>query len=395
MLSEIVCIIPARGGSKAIPRKNLLDFCGKPLLAWSILQAVNARRVADVYVTSDDAEILAAAAAHGAKGIVRPPELATDEASSEAALLHALDVIEKERGRAVELVVFLQATSPLRESSDIDAAVGQLEREGLDALFSGCELEDYCLWQKTAQGLTGLGYDPFARRRRQEREPLILENGSIYLFTPGVLRGGNRLGGRFSCFLMPFWKSYEIDGPEDVAVCEFFFRKNGLAGEGPRLLPKDLDLVVYDFDGVMTDNAVLVGQSGEEAVRVTRADGLGVSMIRKMGIPQIILSTETNPVVSARAGKLGLEAITGVGDKRAVLREHLRQRGIACDRTLFVGNDLNDLDAMRMVGYPIAPADAHPLVLESACLVTRAKGGQGVVRELADWLSNASSSEKQ
>ena len=147
--------------------------------------------------------------------------------------------------------------------------------------------------------------------------------------------------------------------------------------------PRDLDLIVYDFDGVMTDNRVLVDQDGREAVFCNRADGLGVGLIRDLGLDQLILSTEANPVVSARAAKLKLPVLQDCADKGQALARLLAERGLDPARVLFLGNDLNDLPALRLVGWPAAPADAAPEVLALARYVTRAKGGFGVVRELA------------
>jgi 3-deoxy-D-manno-octulosonate 8-phosphate phosphatase (KDO 8-P phosphatase) len=145
-------------------------------------------------------------------------------------------------------------------------------------------------------------------------------------------------------------------------------------------------LVVYDFDGVMTDNRVFVGQDGRETVAANRSDGLGVGMIARLGIDQCILSTETNPVVTARAVKLGLDAETGVDDKPSALRRLALRRAVDLADVLYVGNDINDAGAMALAGFRVAPADAHPDILAQAGYVTRAKGGHGVVRELADLL---------
>ena len=124
---KIIAIIPARGGSKSIPRKNIVNFCGKPLIAWSIEQAAKCRRIDSVYVSTDDAEIADVSLAYGAKVICRPEELATDTASSESALIHAISEIEKEQ--RIETVAFLQATSPLRDDSDMDGALKKFIEE--------------------------------------------------------------------------------------------------------------------------------------------------------------------------------------------------------------------------------------------------------------------------
>jgi len=149
---------------------------------------------------------------------------------------------------------------------------------------------------------------------------------------------------------------------------------------------RNIDLIVYDFDGVMTDNRAIVFQDGTEAVVVNRADGLGVDRFRDLGIPQLILSTETNPVVKARAAKLCLEVIASCKNKKIALENYCAQNGYDLTRVLYVGNDLNDLEVMRIVGFPVAPADANPEIRKVAKLTTEAKGGEGVVKELADYL---------
>lgn len=153
-----------------------------------------------------------------------------------------------------------------------------------------------------------------------------------------------------------------------------------------KVIAKDIQLIVYDFDGVMTDNRVIVFQDGTEAVVANRADGLGVERLRVSGIPQLILSTETNPVVKARAAKLGLETIASCKDKKNALKKHCEQNHYDLKRVVYIGNDLNDLEVMEIVGFPIAPADAHHEIKAIAKLITTAKGGEGVIREISDIL---------
>ncbi len=151
-----------------------------------------------------------------------------------------------------------------------------------------------------------------------------------------------------------------------------------------RIHARDIDLIVYDFDGVMTDNRVITFQDGTEAVVVNRSDGLGVDLFRSLGIPQLIISTETNPVVEVRATKLRIEVMASCADKKAALENYCKKNGHNLRRVLYVGNDLNDLEVMKVVGFPVAPADAHHEILKISCLVTEAKGGEGVVREVFD-----------
>jgi len=146
----------------------------------------------------------------------------------------------------------------------------------------------------------------------------------------------------------------------------------------------NLKLIAYDFDGVMTDNRVYVDQNGNELVSCHRGDGLGINMLRKAGITQIVISTEKNPVVSARGKKLGINVIQGVDNKKDVLVKYCDKESISIKNVLFVGNDINDLQVIESCGYTACPADAHPTILEKSKIILKSNGGYGVIRELAD-----------
>ena len=150
-------------------------------------------------------------------------------------------------------------------------------------------------------------------------------------------------------------------------------------------IPKkeDIDLLVYDFDGVMTDNRVTLDENGKESATVSRGDGYGVGMIRKAGIPQLILSTEVNPIVAHRAAKLKIPVIHNVPDKAVALKEYCEKEGFDLNKVFYIGNDLNDYAAMQLVGRIGAPADAEEEILEIADWISGKKGGYGVIRELA------------
>ena len=147
---------------------------------------------------------------------------------------------------------------------------------------------------------------------------------------------------------------------------------------------KDIKLICYDFDGVMTDNKVYIDQDGCEMVQVNRADGLGVAEIKKLGIVQIILSTEKNPVVGQRSKKLGLTCLQGISDKTYALKKCCQKNNISLDEVAYVGNDINDIEAMKLVGITFCPADAHNSIKKISNHVLKSKGGQGVVREILD-----------
>lgn len=147
---------------------------------------------------------------------------------------------------------------------------------------------------------------------------------------------------------------------------------------------KMTELIVFDFDGVFTDNKVYVNESGIEMVRCDRADSLGIGFLRDRLVPMLVLSTEANRVVKARCSKLKLECIQGVEDKETVLGNLLEERGLSWSQVAYMGNDVNDLACMFRCGLAIAPCDAHPKILNIAHLVTTRKGGDGAVREMIE-----------
>lgn len=226
-MRKIPVIIPARAGSKGIKGKNIIDFCGKPLISWSILQAQACNMVSSVYVSTNGDEIADIAMEYGAKVIRRPEELASDTTSSEEAILHAVKEIEKSED--FDTVIFLQATSPIRREFDIQAALDQFYAEKCDSLFSMTVLDDYCLWKKENGEVCSFTYDYKNRGRRQEREHLYLENGSIYVFSKqSFLKAHNRLNGKIGMYEMPMECSYEIDTEKDIQLCEQFMKLMGL-----------------------------------------------------------------------------------------------------------------------------------------------------------------------
>lgn len=229
MARKTLAVIAARGGSKGIPHKNLLDLCGKPLIAWTVEQARAARGVDVVAVSSDSDNILAAAEAAGAIGVRRPEDISGDLASSESAWLHALNAIDERMGR-FERIVALQATSPIRQSSDIEDALSTFDRDHLDSLLSVCEVEDYFNWRIGASGPEPINYDYRDRRMRQQIEKRYLENGSFYVLIPSLLREqNNRLGGKIGFHVMDRHKMFQIDRPEDVKLCAAIMRSFGYA----------------------------------------------------------------------------------------------------------------------------------------------------------------------
>jgi len=216
----ILAIIPARGGSRGLPGKNIRPIAGKPLLAHTVEQAIEAKMVSRVIVSTDDAAIASVGEAYGAQAVWRPADISGDTASSESALLHVIDHLYVTQHYEPELVVFLQCTAPIRRPYDIDGAVQALIDEQADSLVSLAPFRHF-LWHFADGRLQSFNFDYLHRPRSQELEPAYMENGSIYVFKPQILRQcGNRLGGKIAHYVMDPLSAVDIDTAEDFAMCE-------------------------------------------------------------------------------------------------------------------------------------------------------------------------------
>ncbi|MDO5683283.1 MAG: acylneuraminate cytidylyltransferase [Propionibacteriaceae bacterium] len=391
-----VAIIPARGGSQGVPGKNLRPIGGIPLVARAVRACRAARRIDAIFVTTDDAAIAAAARAAGAEIIDRPAELAGHTASSESALLHGLDDLVG-RGIDPEILVFVQCTSPFIRPQDLDAGVDLVASGAADSAFSGIETYEF-LWRDadpdSAPGsgaMTGQNHSADYRPRRQDRRPDYRETGAFYVMTvAGFRTAKHRFFGTTRVVPVSELASLEIDTAEELALADAFAgvldQPTAGANDGEAI---DVDAVITDFDGVHTADTAYVDEHGRETVRVSRSDGMGVSVLRKAGIPFLICSRERNRVVTARAAKLGVEVMQAITDKRAAVLDWLTENEVDPARTAYVGNDINDLGPMSVVGWPIAVADAHPDVLRAARVILSRPGGAGAVRELCDRVAAA------
>ncbi|MFH1308559.1 MAG: acylneuraminate cytidylyltransferase family protein [Patescibacteria group bacterium] len=213
---KIVAIIPARGGSKGIPKKNIKLLAGKPLIAWTIEQAKSSKYIEEIYVSTDDPVIAEISKLYGAKVIERPAEFATDAASSESVLLHFAEQVD------FDVLVFLHCTSPLRYPYQIDEAIGAFIKDGADSLLTGYTNDSF-LWDGKGNSIN---YDFRNRPNRQDKEWEFVENGSFYITSKeNLLRERNFLGGKIHHYLMPKWMSFEIDEPFDFELIEILMNK--------------------------------------------------------------------------------------------------------------------------------------------------------------------------
>jgi N-acylneuraminate cytidylyltransferase len=378
----IGAIIPARGGSKGIPGKNIRPIGGQPLIVHTIKAALGSHHIDRVAVSTDDPMIAEVATAAGAEIIWRPDDLSGDLASSESALLHAIAEWDKQ-GFVPEYLVFLQCTSPMTRAQDLDGLIQHVIDENADSSFTGTINHRY-VWSEGPDGdWGGVNHDKAVRERRQDRRKEIVENGAAYCMKlSGFLQAKHRFFGRTICWELPETHSVELDEPIDLVMAGILFeeaRKSAVA----ECLPKRTDAIVFDFDGVFTRNTVYLNETGEESVRCSRGDGMAISHFRKQhDIRLLVLSTEKNLVVVKRCEKLGLECIYGASPKENVLKKWLAENGLNPANVVFVGNDYNDMESMKLVGCPVAVADALPEVKSHAKILLRRRGGEDAVREL-------------
>ncbi|MFE7957718.1 cytidylyltransferase domain-containing protein [Streptomyces sp. NPDC057413] len=392
---RVLAVIPARGGSKGVPAKNLAPVGGVPLVARAVRACRAARLVTDVVVSTDDQAIAAAAREAGAEVVSRPAALAGDTATSEAAVLHALDAYEAQAGTPVDIVLLVQCTSPFLLGEDVDGVAAAIVEQGADTAVTVAPFHGF-LWRDDAgrddagreeDGGFGVNHDKSYRPRRQDRPQDLLETGAAYAMdAAGFREHRHRFFGRTELVRTDPARVLEIDDPHDLA------RARALAplldADRPGALPTadDIDAVVLDFDGTQTDDRVLIDAEGREFVSVHRGDGLGIAALRRSGLKLLILSTEQNPVVAARARKLQLPVVHGVDRKDLALKQWCEDTGTAPERVLYVGNDVNDLPCFALVGWPVAVASAHDAVRGAARAVTTVPGGDGAIREIAGWI---------
>ncbi len=238
---DVLAVIPARGGSRGIPRKNLQPLDGMPLVAHSIRAARAARHPGRIVVSTDDPEIAAVAGEAGAEVVFRPAALSGDTASSEAALLHVLAVLEEQEGYRPDLLVFLQCTSPLTLPQDIDATVDALLAQEADSALAVVPFHHF-LWQEAGPGrAVGINHDPRVRLPRQQQPPQYLETGAVYVMrADGFRRARHRFFGRIALYVMPRERAHEIDEPVDLAIAEAMlrFQRQRRPGDGRLPMPE-------------------------------------------------------------------------------------------------------------------------------------------------------------
>lgn len=382
-----VAFIPVRGGSKSIPLKNIKPISGRPLVYWAIKAACGCKYIDKVFVATDSDKIeetvecfkkgMEAELFAKAEVIGRSAESASDIATTEFAMLEFADNYEFDN------IVLVQATSPLLQSVDLDRGFTAFYEEGTDSVLS-VVLQKRFHWANDERGFVHpTNYDVFNRPRRQEFEGYLVENGAFYITSKAALiQSQNRVSGNIKAVEMNENTFFEIDEPSDWVIIEALMKKNGITA--PVEIP-EIKMLLTDCDGCLTDGGMYYSEHGDEIKKFNTRDGMGFALLRQKGIITGIVTSENVDLNRRRAEKLKLDVLeTGCRDKVVAVKRICEERDIALNNVCYIGDDINDLDVIKMVGFGCCPADAMPQVREVAKYIAKAKGGEGVIREVVE-----------
>ncbi len=384
-----VAFIPVRGGSKSIPLKNIKPISGRPLVYWTVKAACGCKYIDKVFVATDSEKIKEtvegfkegseAELFKKAEVIGRSAESASDTASTEFAMLEFADKMEFDN------IVLVQATSPLLVSSDLDRGFEAFGEENVDSVLSVVRQKRFH-WGNDENGFAHpTNYDVFHRPRRQEFDGYLVENGAFYISSKeDLLKSKNRVSGNIKAVEMNEDTFFEIDEPSDWVIIEALMRKNGI--KAPKEIP-EIKMFLTDCDGCLTDGGMYYSEHGDEQKKFNTRDGMGFALLRNKGIVTGIVTSENVDLNRRRAQKLKLDVLeAGCKDKVAAVKTLCEKYNVSLENVAYIGDDINDLDVIKMVGYGCCPADAMPQVRDAARYVTKAKGGEGVIREITDMI---------
>lgn len=382
-----VAFIPVRGGSKSIPLKNIKLISGKPLVYWVVKAACGCKHIDKVYVATDSQAIRDTVKEFKSDGndcsffekievIDRSAESASDTASTEFAMLEFANRYDFDN------IVLIQATSPLLQPSDLERGFEIFNKSDTDSVLSVVKQKRFH-WSNDKNGLAKpTNYDVFNRPRRQDFDGYYVENGAFYITSKNnLIASQNRVSGNIRIVEMDEDSFYEIDEPSDWSIIEYLMNRKAVASGSE--IP-DIKMLLTDCDGCMTDGGMYYSEKGDELKKFNTKDGMGFALLREQGIVTGIITGENVELNRRRAEKLKLDILeAGCKDKLTALKRICSDYGIKLDNVCYIGDDVNDIDILKVVGFGCAPSDAVSQVKRIAKYVTKAKGGEGVIREVA------------
>lgn len=374
-----VAFIPVRGGSKSIPLKNIRQMNGKPLVYWTIKAANECNEIDKIYVSTDSAEIKEVVESINFEKVIvigRSEETAGDTASTESAMLEFADQYDFEN------VVLIQATSPLLKSEDLCRGFQAFECKGTDSVLSVVRQKRF-VWKEMEDGtVKAINYNIFNRPRRQEFSGYLVENGAFYITSKeALLRSKNRISGCIRAIEMNTETYFEIDEPIDWTIVERLMK----ASDNTKKDFSHIKMFLTDCDGCLTDGGMYLTEKGDEVKKFNTKDGMGFKLLKERGILTGVITGESVELNRKRAEKLQLDFYEpGCIDKFKKICEICNDNKISLDDVVYVGDDINDLEAIEQVGFGCSVANGIEIVKKAAKYVTVSNGGNGAIREIID-----------
>jgi len=384
-----VAFIPVRGGSKSIPLKNIRSMCGKPLVYWTVKAACDCKNIDVVYVATDSEKIKETVKSFGfdkLEVIGRSTESASDTATTEMAML------EFAENREFDNIVLIQATSPMLQGEDLEKGFELFAEADTDSVISVVRQKRFH-WATDGNGfVVPTNYDVFKRPRRQDFDGYLVENGAFYITgREDLLKTKNRVSGRIKAVEMNEDTFFEIDEMSDWVIIEALMKKNGIVSnekdteEFLKAKATEIKIFLTDSDGCLTDGGMYYTEKGDEIKKFHTQDGMGFRLLSDKGIIIGIVTGEDVELVRRRGKKLKMQEIhCGISDKLEVVKGICRKYGCEMRNVAYVGDDVNDVDVLKAVGFACSVNNAVKQAKEVADYVTVRKGGEGAIREIVD-----------
>ena len=374
---SVIAFIPARGGSKSIPKKNIKSFCGKPLIFWN-LQELQKSVVKEIIVATDNEEIKDIVNSFNfskVKVYNRNSKNSEDTSSTESVML---EYIFQSNLSDADTFMLVQATSPFTQTSDFNEALSLFK--DYDSVLSCCESKRFS-WKDGK----ALNYDIYNRPRRQDFKGTMIENGAFYISSVANIRKTkNRISGAIGVYQMPEYTYTEIDEHEDWIVAESLMKRFVLKNKLHDF--SKIKLFLSDVDGVLTDAGMYYTESGDEFKKFSTYDGMGFQLLQKTGVKVGIITSEDRDLNRRRAKKLGLDFdFHGTKDKLQIVTDLCKKKNISLKEVAYIGDDVNCFELLSNIGFAACPNNAvEKIKLIPNIIKLEKNGGEGVVREFIE-----------
>lgn len=369
----ITAFIPARGGSKGIKNKNIINIAGKPLIYWVCFALQKSDLITRIVVATDCKNIKNTALSFGFDKVEVYNRLPQNAADDSKTIDVVLEWINAEKPNVEDLLCLVQTTSPLLTSEDINKCIKEYADSGCDSIF-GCVKFPRICW--TSKGVP-LNHNLKNRKRRQEMDYILVENGAIYINKyKNILKQKQLLTGDIKPFIMSYDTITELDEPKDIPIVEKLLKE--------RLKPniKDYKIFLTDCDGCLTDGGMYYSETGESMKKFNTTDGMGINLLKKAGFYVGIVTGEATDFARKRAEKLGIDCYCGIKDKLECVRKIAKEQKVSLSEIIYVGDDINDLEVIKTVGYSACPENAQKVIKDNVNYVSSVKGGDGAVRDI-------------